>query len=59
MKKKLQKANSRMKNLQNVIDAGDTNNGDEHSGNKEMKKSGGTEDVTAVTEDSSKFMSPN
>jgi len=48
-----------MKNLQNVIDAGDTNNGDEHSGNKEMKKSGGTEDVTAVTEDSSKFMSPN
>jgi len=45
--------------LQNTIDAGDTNNEEENSGNKEMKKSGGTEDVTAVTEDSSKFISPN
>jgi len=49
VKNKLQKANSRMKNVRNTTDAGDTNNGEENSGNKEMMKSGGTEDVTAVT----------
>ena len=59
VKKKLQKANSKMMNLQNTIGARDTNNGEENSGSKEMFKSGGTEDVIAVTEDSSKFVSPN
>jgi len=48
-----------MMNLQNTIGARDTNNGEENSGSKEMMKSGGTEDVIAVTEDSSKFVSPN